>query len=153
MRRLLLVRHAKAADSYPDRDRTLTPAGLAAAGAIGRWLATQQITVDRAVVSPASRTRQTWEAAGSPAAPVTDERVYDNILDDLITVVRETPADVATLAVIGHNPSIHALADRVDEDEFADGFPTGGVALFEIAVPWSDVGARAGHLVAFARPR
>lgn len=153
MGRLLLVRHAKAADGVPDRDRPLTSSGLAAAGAIGRWLATQQITVDRAVVSPATRTRQTWAAMGSPTAPVTDERVYDNVLDDLIMIVHETPDHVATLALVGHNPSIHALADMLGEDEFADGFPTGGVALFEIAAPWSDVGASASHLVTFARPR
>ncbi|MEP6599899.1 MAG: histidine phosphatase family protein [Actinomycetota bacterium] len=155
MPRLLLIRHAKAADGHPDRDRPLAPSGVAAASAIGRWLGDQQIAPDRVVVSPARRTVQTWRhAAAAGVAPVTDERIYGNTLDDLLAVIRGTPDEVSTLALVGHNPAIHALAAELDDtdDQFDGGFPTGGVAVFEVPVGWSAVGAGSARLATFARP-
>ena len=65
MHRLILMRHAKterAAASGLDRDRALTARGLSDAALMGRVLAEKKLRPDLALVSPSTRTRQTWDA-------------------------------------------------------------------------------------------
>jgi phosphohistidine phosphatase len=163
-RRLVLVRHAKAASEGVDRERPLAERGMAEAPAIGRWLAERQVVPDRVVVSPARRARQTWELAAaelrSAAEPVLeDQRVYENTVEDLLEVVRETPAAVTTLAIVGHNPAMQELAVRLDDGrgdaagrkELTRKYRTSGVAVFAVKEPWAEV--RAGTLDSYGAPR
>ncbi|HLZ37033.1 MAG TPA: histidine phosphatase family protein [Mycobacteriales bacterium] len=165
-RRLVLVRHAKAApDGGADADRPLADRGVADAAAIGRWLADHGLAPDRVVVSPARRARQTWELAageiGAAPEPVLDERMYDNTLDDLLAVLRGTPPEADTLVLVGHNPAIEALALTLDDgrgDATARGelrrkYPTSGVGVFAVTTDWPRVAAGTGTLTAFAVPR
>jgi phosphohistidine phosphatase len=145
---LVLVRHAKAAQEAPsDAERPLASRGREDAAAIGRWLASQGIAPDRVVISPSLRTRETWEFTGLGTPPADlDERIYDNTVEDLLAVVRDTPPDVHTLLLIGHNPSMGELAaswaPQLSE------FRTSAVAVFELD-DWSSP----GHLTATATPR
>jgi phosphohistidine phosphatase len=162
-RRLVLIRHAKAAEGELDRERPLAKRGVREAPEIGRWLAERQLVPDRVVVSPARRARQTWERAatgltGAPE-PVLDERVYDNSVAALLAVVQDTPDGVGTLAVVGHNPGIQEFAVSFDDgtgDEAArrdvtGKYPTGGLAVFTVDDAWSR--AATGTLTDFAAPR
>ncbi len=161
VRRLVLIRHAKAADGDLDRRRRLTPEGTAAAESIGRYLADHEPSPDRVVTSPARRAAETWAAAAraltDPPAPDEDERIYDNTVDALQEVVRDTPPDVGILVVVGHNPSMHALAQATDDGTgdpklrktLAERFPTAAVAVFDISEDWAtlDQGTLSGlHL-------
>ena len=84
-----------------------------------------------------------------PAArpPIVDARIYDNTVEALLAVLRETPEDVQTVAVVGHNPSIGELAAVLDDGQgiasarrdLAAGFPTGGVAVFSLAAPFAAI--------------
>jgi phosphohistidine phosphatase len=146
--RLVLVRHAKAEREGPsDARRHLASRGRADAAAIGRWLASQGIAPDRVVLSPTTRTRETWELTGVGAPPADlDERIYDNTVEDLLAVVRDTPPDVHTLLLVGHNPSVGGLAaswaPQLSE------FRTSAVAVFELD-DWSSP----GRLITSATPR
>ena len=164
-RRLVLVRHAKSkADGGIDTERPLAKRGETDAPGIGRWLAQHGLVPDRVVVSPARRARQTWELAaaelGATPQPVLDQRVYGNTVDDLLEVVRETPAGVDTLVLVGHNPSIEALAGVLDDGagdtaarrELEQGYPTSGIAVFAVSKSWPDVDTAAGTLASFATP-
>ena len=147
-RRLLLVRHAHAAAGPVDAERPLTERGERDATALGTWLAQAGLVPDRVLVSPARRAVQTWERAGGALAPdlqpVVDQRIHDNTVEALLAAVRETPEDVRTLAVVGHNPSVGALVgvlddgagDPVARDGLGAGFPPGGVAVFVLATPF-----------------
>ena len=162
-RQLVLIRHAKAGEGAVDRDRPLADRGVAEAPAVGRWLAQRRIAPDRVVVSPARRARQTWELAaaevGPTAAPVRDDRVYRNTVEDLLDVIRETPAEVTTLVVVGHNPGIQDLALALDDGRGDDAgrsdmttkYPTSGVAVFDVSDPWA--GVSSATLTTFAAPR
>jgi phosphohistidine phosphatase len=162
-RRLVLIRHAKAAAEGVDRDRPLAERGMAEAPAIGRWLTERHVVPDRVVLSPARRARQTWELAAAELAsstkPVLDERVYGNTVDDLLDVVHETPAEIATLAIVGHNPGIQDLAialddgrgDSAERGEMARKYRTSGVAVFVVEDSWAE--ARTGTLDSFTAPR
>jgi len=164
-RRLVLIRHAKAADGPVDAQRRLADRGRADAPAIGRWLAGEDVAPDRVVVSPARRAVQTWELAagelGDVASPLLDERMFDNTIDALLDVIRDTPESVGVLVLVGHNPSVQELARYLDDghaesaarQEMVRNYPTSGVAVLELNTPWAQVGAAAGKLVDFAIPR
>lgn len=149
--RLLLIRHAQAADAPLDRDRPLTDQGARRAAAIGSWLARSGYAPDRAIVSPAVRAGQTWAAAAASLAPDlptgVDPRLYVNTVEAVLEAIAETPSDVATLVVVGHNPSMGELAAALDDGsgdpsaqrELRAGFPTGAVAVFRVGTPWSDL--------------
>jgi phosphohistidine phosphatase len=144
--RLVLLRHAEAEGFAPtDVERTLTPRGRTAASDVGRWLAREAVP-DLAVVSPATRARETWDLAAarlpSPPEVRVDERVYANSVPDLLAVI--SAADVGTLVVVGHNPSIGDLAHELDEEAgLGRGYPTAAVSVFE-------VDGTAGRLLAYS---
>jgi phosphohistidine phosphatase len=164
-RRLVLIRHSKALAGDVDHERPLAPRGFADAAALGDWLVANLRPPDLVVTSTAMRARQTWEGAeavfGSSAPLVADHRVYVNTVGALLAVVRETPPDVATLVLVGHNPSMAELADKLDDgaghdaarELIARSYPTSGVACFDIAAPWDKVALGAAMLTSFAVPR
>ena len=140
-RRLVLVRHAQAADGAVDVDRPLTGLGRQRAAAIGRWLVDAGLVPDRVLLSPARRARQTWAQAGAQLPgepePVVDERIYDNAVEALFTVLREVADDGPVLALVGHNPSLAELVAALDDgsgdpavrERLDDGLPTGSVVV------------------------
>jgi len=71
MKRLILMRHGKAERSNVggDFERALTERGLADAALMGRLLADEGLTPDRALVSAARRTQQTWNAVPQAFPP------------------------------------------------------------------------------------
>lgn len=91
--------------------------------------------------------------------PVLDDRVYDNTVEDLLKILRQTPAEVMTLAIVGHNPGIHDLAITLDDGrgddaartELAIQYRISGVAVFSVSDPWTEV--RSATLTSFATPR
>ncbi|MGY1660097.1 SixA phosphatase family protein [Geodermatophilus sp. SYSU D00705] len=141
--RLVLIRHAEAASGPVDLERPLTAQGERRAGAIGTWLERAGLVPDRVLVSPARRAVQTWaRAAGvltSAPQPAVDERIHDNTVEALLAAVRETPEDVGTLVVVGHNPAVGELASVLDDGRGVEGFPAGGVAVFDLPGAFSDV--------------
>jgi phosphohistidine phosphatase len=163
-RRLLLVRHAKAADGPIDVDRPLTARGERRATAIGAWLAQAGLVPDRVLVSPARRAAQTWERAGAALGPdlpqIVDSRIYDNTVEALLEAIRETPEDTRTLTVVGHNPSIGELAAVLDDGQGSPaarrdvdaGFPTGGIAVFILATPFAAIAPGEATLSDFTVP-
>jgi phosphohistidine phosphatase len=163
---LLLVRHAKAAgDAVSDAERALAPRGVRDAAVAGRWLLDRGLTPDHAVVSPALRAIQTWEAMSGelrvvPTAEV-DDRIYENTIDSLLAVVHDAAESVHTIAVVGHNPSMQALAAALDDGDGDDAartsirttFPTMGIAVLDVAGRWADLTLGAGTLREVAAPR
>ena len=168
MRRLLLLRHAKAESSQPggrDRDRILAERGRTDSRKLGAYLARHAFVPDRAVVSPSARTRETWElvaaALGKPPPVSFDERIYDASPQTLLQAIKETGPQTGTLLVIGHNPSMQELAamliasgDIDARERLGEGFPTSALAAISFAAPdWSDIHSRGGRLEHFLTPR
>ncbi|WP_245700177.1 SixA phosphatase family protein [Geodermatophilus siccatus] len=163
-RRLLLIRHAKAAGGPVDRERPLTADGVRQAAALGAWLEHAGLVPDRVLVSPARRAVQTWEQVGAALStgvqPIGDARIHDNTVDALLAAIRETPEDALSVAVVGHNPSIGELAGVLDDgrgDPVArrgveSGVPAAGVAVFDLAVPFAAVAPGVATLRNFRVP-
>lgn len=149
MHRLILMRHAKterAAESGLDRDRALTPRGLDDAALMGSVLADKGLRPDLALVSSATRTRQTWDAIHDSLGDVEvriEPRLYDASPDTVRRFIEDAEDQTGCLLVIAHNPAVHLLAlEYLTEsaaspsvlDRMAGGFPTGACAIFEVDV-------------------
>jgi phosphohistidine phosphatase len=164
-KRVVLIRHAKTEQGPVDIERALTGRGRRDASAIGKMLQKAGVAPDRAVVSPALRARQTWNSAQAELAGVAeltvDDRIYGNDVDGLFDVIRDTPEEVETLALVGHNPSFEQLAHELDDgdgdrdatDALRAGYSTSGVAVFEIDGAWADVRPHSATLRSFAVAR
>jgi phosphohistidine phosphatase len=167
MRRLMLLRHAKAerAESGErDRDRKLAPRGRAEAPKIGAYMARHGFMPDLALVSPATRTKETWAlvapAFSAPPRMTFEERLYDASPEQLMAAIRET-SGARSLAVVGHNPGLHALAMLLiasgnveTRQRVSEGLPTAGLVVIELAFDdWSRLHPQAGRLERFISPR
>jgi phosphohistidine phosphatase len=163
--RLVVLRHAKSAwPDVGDHERPLAPRGRRDAPAAGRWLAGAGCVPDLAVCSTSRRTHETWDlvAAQFDAAPrvVFDHRVYGADAAELVEVVRETPAHVRTLLLIGHQPGVQDLVLELAGDAEGDArarartkFPTSAIAVLVLPVPWAALAPGAAVLTDFAVPR
>lgn len=165
----MLLRHAKSdwPPDLPDHDRPLAARGRAEAPAAGEWLRGHGLRPDRVVVSDAVRTRQTWELLGAAFEPavadvVFDRRVYNAPSSALLEVLRETPDEVHTLVLVGHNPGTAQLAAALDDGDpaaaqprarMSEKFPTSALAVFDVVGGWDGVRPGATRLSAFAVPR
>lgn len=127
---LVLLRHAKSSwtENVPDDMRPLAGRGRRAAPAAGRWLWAEGYVPDLVLCSTARRARQTWQLAesgllgaaeaGGPAEPGTgaappvsyEREVYHASAAGLIDLLHRQPADVRTLALVGHEPGMSELA-------------------------------------------
>lgn len=167
MRRLILLRHAKSdwPEGIADPERPLAPRGRQAAPRIGRYLFTEGLIPDRILLSPARRTRETWdlvsaEMRGIPAA-VSEPRLYEASATRLLSVLRDQPADSHTLMLVGHNPGFENLAEALIQHGSAaargaleEKFPTGAVAVIDMPVDdWSAIVPETGRLDRFVTPR
>jgi phosphohistidine phosphatase len=147
MKRLILLRHAKAERSAPsgrDFDRPLSPRGRDDAARAGRVLATAGLIPDVVLVSASARTVQTWEQASAalPDAKVQVRQDLYNAPPEHLHAVAEAEAEAQTVMVIAHNPGIGALAyelvatatlaDATVTQDLAQGFPTAAAAAFEL---------------------
>ncbi|MGX1268574.1 phosphohistidine phosphatase [Streptomyces phaeoluteigriseus] len=158
-RRLVVLRHAKSAwpQSVPDHERPLAPRGLRDAPAAGRALADAGCLPDLALCSTAVRARRTWELASAQwgtAPPVRyDPRLYAADVPELLAVARETPDEVRTLLLVGHNPGLQQLVLDLAGDALDDvlepvraKFPTSAVAVLAWRAPtWAGIWPRARH--------
>lgn len=167
-RRLVLLRHAKSsweADATRDFDRPLASRGETAAPAVGGFLAERDLWPEWVLCSPAKRTRQTWKRV-SPAVEIPPVVVYDPALylasaRTILARIKETPARITTVMVVGHNPGLQELAaDLVHRAEprvasaVAAKFPTAAVvALAFEQEDWSGVDAESGRLLAWRTPK
>ncbi|MGI8646031.1 MAG: SixA phosphatase family protein [Nocardioides sp.] len=163
-RRLALMRHAKAEGfEKPDLQRELADRGVRDAEATGRWFAELGVVPDKALVSAAARTRETWdgvaEAAGWTCEPEHSEPMYAAGPETALDLIRDTEDSVRTLVVIGHNPTVAYLAQILDSgeddlsNEMATGFPTSAVALFAFDGDWTGLEEGSCRLVGFHVPR
>lgn len=111
-RTLVLLRHAKSdwPDGVADVRRPLTERGRRDAEAAGAWFAGELPPLDLVLCSPAARARETWRlvAAGLPEAPRVEylDGLYGASAGTLTWIAQELPADLHTVALVGHNPGL-----------------------------------------------
>ncbi len=172
MKRLLLLRHAKACrerHGLDDIDRTLTDRGRADAIRMGHFLKEEKCVPEVVLCSPAARTRQTLELIlpvleDTPAVQSVRE-LYLAKASKIVEIVRQTRTAAGSLMIVGHNPGLEYCArtlarmpggseSRKLYDAMSQKFPTAALAVigFEIA-EWDGIEPGAGELELFVRPK
>ncbi|NGR08558.1 histidine phosphatase family protein [bacterium SGD-2] len=169
VRELLLLRHAEALNESPTGDdigRPLSARGHDIALRLGQALAGRGWIPQQALVSSSVRTRQTWAGVSqgvgdrAPQAVFAD-RLYDATAGRILDLIRTISDDVSSLAVVGHNPSMHELALRLCGDDSEPEavrrlrlpFPAAGLARFEFDGPWEHLNPYAARLTHFLHPQ
>jgi phosphohistidine phosphatase len=155
-RTLILLRHSKSDWSTGEDDvhRPLAKRGRRQAPEAGRWLAANVGPIDLAVVSPAVRTRSTWELVAAelavPPPARFDERMYAASGGTLLTVVRDLSDELETVVLVGHNPGLEDLASTLTGRWVH--LPTSAIAVLSVSGAWSAVGESTAELRASGRP-
>jgi phosphohistidine phosphatase len=115
MHRLILIRHATAEPEglgIDDFSRALTAHGRSEAARTGEALAAKGYQPDIALVSSATRARQTWEEVGPAFGRMVDTRLerqlYESSPDRIMSLAQAQSAQ--TVVVVGHNPTFQHLA-------------------------------------------
>ncbi|MDX6338293.1 MAG: phosphohistidine phosphatase [Streptosporangiaceae bacterium] len=179
-RTLLVLRHGKSA--YPegtaDFERPLAPRGLRDAVALGTWIRDQGLLPDLVVCSAAARARQTWDVVSDQLVWADedggvvryDPGLYQADPGDLISIIKETPPEVAILALVGHNPAVadlvhilagdhglagnHGLAgDHGRAGDTGLSFPTSALAVIGVRRGWDGAAPGSGSLDGYWTPK
>jgi phosphohistidine phosphatase len=126
-------------------------------------LAREDLEPDLILTSSAVRAsataREVCRSMGrSDAAVQSDDRLYLASLSMLFEVLRLVGPDRQRVMVVGHNPGlaelVEALADAaVEYPDDGKLLPTGALARFQLAKPWSDLASGTGRLLSLTRPR
>ena len=158
MKTLVLMRHAKSSWGsldLADRDRPLNSRGKAAAPLMGAWIKAQGYVPQTALVSTATRTRQTWDLLDLDVKPVFLPKLYLAEPSEILAEAAKTKA--STLMVLGHNPGIGELAAELASqwpahDKFMQ-FPTAAICVLGFDLDdWSELGDSTGIVEAFITP-
>lgn len=168
MRRLYLLRHSKTEPGEPgrpDRSRALTERGRDDAGRMGAYLERHALMPARVLLSPARRVQETWqyltEAVRKAPAAATVDNIYDASASDIMAAIADTPADVPSLMIVGHNPTLHEVAvaliasgDIDTREALREGLPTSGLVAIDFAYDeWQKLHPQSGRLERFVTPR
>ena len=170
MRRLLLLRHAKAEPGGPDQDdhdRVLAERGLTDADAMARYLKAQGYQPDRILCSTSMRTRQTVAPVlrEVPAPIEFVEALYHAPPGRIAALAQDADNDIKVLLMVGHNPGLEQCAALLARepvkpkelhrhDLLEEKFPTGALAVLEFDITsWKKLSPCSGKLVDFVRPR
>ncbi|AGB25014.1 phosphohistidine phosphatase SixA [Mycobacterium sp. JS623] len=163
-RTLLLLRHAKS--DYPtgvaDHERPLAPRGKREAGLAGDWLRANAPAIDAVLCSTATRTRETLARTRVEAPVDYLDRLYDATPGAVIEEINRVGPDVETLLVIGHEPTMSALAlglaaaedsNNTAAERISTKFPTSAIAVLRTGEPWDQLTLSGAALVGFHVPR
>ncbi|MBO0865937.1 MAG: histidine phosphatase family protein [Mycobacterium sp.] len=164
LRTLVLLRHAKSAypDGVADHDRPLAPRGIREARLAGDWLRANLPAIDAVLCSTATRARQTLRRTSVDAPVRYVERLYVASPGTMLDEINSVGDDIATLLVIGHEPTMSAMAidlagadgtDSAAVEGISSKFPTSGIAVLSVAGRWKNLAPGGGALVNFHVPR
>lgn len=161
MKSLCLIRHAKSSwnDEYvEDFERLLNHRGLQDAPEMGARLMSQGFKPERIISSPAFRALATArriarELTFDSDEIITDMRIYDAPVGNLLALIREIPDDINQIALIGHNPGIHKLSQFLTSTAPVE-YPTCAVYWMQFGFNrWREISPLSGELIYYDYPK
>ncbi len=166
MRRLFLIRHAKAelAVGRADYERRLTGRGRDDAKRVAKALAARRILPDILIHSGAARAKETAEifAAvwGSKVELKEEAWLYDASLATLLDRARALSDEHKHVGLVGHNPGLGELAAVLtgsgaepERRRLVAKYPTGAVAVLDFSFRrWEEVERNSAILALYLTP-
>lgn len=163
-RELLLLRHGKAdrVKGLRDIDRPLKDRGKRSAQRIGQWLLGEDLKPDHVVSSPAERAKSTAQKClkvmGIGVDRIAyDRRIHKGDVGQLIEVIRDCPRQAARILLVGHNPGLEKLLERLAGNPLtAPGgrklLPTAALARLAVPEKWNKLAGGECELLGITRP-
>jgi phosphohistidine phosphatase len=159
MKILFLLRHAKSVSSSGsvlDLDRSLSDEGQRQAERIGKYLKEQNVGLDLVLSSTALRARETIQLVLTAARWMGevrhDQRIYEANRQLLLQVVSEIEGDKSKVLLVGHNPGLEELLQRLT-GRF-EPMATGTLAKITLGgSEWTDAAEQTGHLDWLVNPK
>lgn len=158
---LTLLRHARtesARDGQEDWHRELEPRGQRDAPEMARRLRDRGLTPKLIIASPAVRAIATATLVarelGLPKDKIVeDERLYLASPNAMLQVIKERGGSASPLMIVGHNPGISELADKLSAERSLDNMPTCGAYTLEFDLrDWSEIETATGFNAQFDYP-
>ena len=161
MKQLILFRHAKSSwdDDVDDIDRPLAPRGERDAPRMGKRLKARHARPDLIVASHARRAQQTAELVGralgmGPKRLATDEALYLASPDAILGVVAGLDDAHSGVLLVGHNPGLTELVNRLLPRLGLENLPTSGVVAIDFATTsWKKTGTADAKLAYYDYPK
>ena len=158
MKRLYIVRHAQKEEEmfgHDDYDRELSPEGIIDAKEMAKRFAEKNLPIDLIVASPAKRTRATAEIFAETLnykkSIMYNEVLYMAFVNELIETISYTFDTVDSMILVGHNPSLTALA--IILVGFKEKFQMGAIMEIEFdCSSWIDISKENAKLVSYEVP-
>lgn len=160
MKTLLILRHAKSSWNDPgmrDHDRPLNDRGERDAPRIGLLLRDQGLQPGLILCSTANRARSTAERVVESGGLTCETRLLDELYlasaDTYIRVLRNQPSEHDRILVVGHNPGLEDLVERLTDTILS--LPTAALVQVEFEIDsWFELPKQStGRLVAHWEPR
>jgi phosphohistidine phosphatase len=158
---LFLVRHAKSSWKHlglGDRGRPLSGRGKRDAPRMGGLLARRDVRPEFLVTSPAVRAVKTTKAMAAALGRgqddfLVDEGIYDAGPEELIETIRRFDDRIRHAMLVGHNPALTELANRLAGCDIGN-VPTCGVVIISLATDsWTRAGDCPATLLEFLSPK
>ena len=158
MKKLYIVRHAQKEDEQigrDDYDRVLSPEGIEDAKKMAQYFASKKLPVDLIVASPASRTKKTAEifaeALKYKKTIMLNEVLYMAFVNELLETITYTFDTVDSMLLVGHNPSLTALA--ITLVGFKEKFQMGAIMEIDFDCDsWIDICKENAKLISYDSP-
>jgi phosphohistidine phosphatase len=154
MKRVIIVRHAKAVPTDYDNDieRGLTERGEDDAETISKELKKSGISAELIISSPAKRAKKTAEIFAKtldyPKKSIRfEKKLYSGKSpENFLIMLKELEDELNTVFVFGHNPSVYYYMNYLMRD-FTYDVPTCSTIAIDFDIDsWSDLEARSGEL-------
>jgi phosphohistidine phosphatase len=162
MRRLFLIRHAKAEPNVGrgDYERRLTGRGRDDAKRVAAALAARRILPDILIHSGAARAKIFAAAWRGKVELQEDAGLYDASLATLLAHTRALADADKRVGVVGHNPGLGELATALigsgaepEVRRLAAKYPTGAVAVLDFSIKrWEEVERNSAMLALYLTP-
>jgi phosphohistidine phosphatase len=161
VKQLILFRHAKSSwdDDVDDVDRPLAPRGERDAPRMGKRLKARHARPAVIVASHAARAQRTAELVAralgiAPKRLETDEALYLASPDAILDVVAGQDDAHSCVLLVGHNPGLTELVNRLLPGLALDNLPTSGVVAIDLATArWRDAAGADAKLAYYDYPK
>ena len=125
---------------------------------MGRLLQQRKVPPDLIVSSPAKRALKTAfkiaKAVGYEKNQIEIRReIYMHGLEAILDLIGKLPGNVQRVYLVGHNPELTDLANRLTDGNI-DNVPTCGIVSIDFSRgDWHTCARETGHLAFFLRPK